>query len=338
MTKYDDLDIEEANEYYYSACKKNDIESIKYLLEKYDDINLIQNKGFSQDSAIDILCRYNHKEIIQYLLEVKNKKHIFLANVQANRKKEKPAFSFSLWKIAEYNHLELLKYIISFYKEDVSLKTMQEGLSICLGGASAGGHIPFVDYLLLSPDLPVYPKLSANNYHPFQLACDNGHIELIKYYLFNEKLKHRPKVDTYNNYAVRIAAWKNHFDLVEYLLTSEDLKEHADIHSAGEGVLEAAIRNENIPMIDFLLHSPKLKEHANLHHKNDLPFRSAVKHNKMLSIQYLICDCEIEKSDDIEFSIKKRRDIKKMFEMRVLYNKLTTNLIAKDNTIKKEKI
>lgn len=318
MTKYENLEIETANEYYFSACEKNEIENIKYLLEKYPDIDIIQKTDFSKDSAIDILCKYNHKEIIQYLLEVKNKINIFLPNVQIKRLKEKPTFSSSLWKISENNHFDLLKYIISFYKSKVSLKILQEGLNIFLNGASAGGNILIVDYLLFTPELPIYPKLSANNYQSFQLACDNGHLDLIKYYLSNEKLKHRPKIDTYNNYAVRSAAWKNYFYLVEYLLTSEELKEHADIHSAGESVLEAAISNENIAMMDFLLNSPKLKENSNLHHKNDLPFRSAVKHNKMVSIEYLIFDCDIKKSIDIENAIKKRRNIQKMFEIKFL--------------------
>lgn len=334
MLIYKDLDIKEADNYYYNACKENDIESVKYLVQNYKDLNLTQdfNRGI-RESAIDVLCKLNHKEIIQYLLEVEGRKEIFVTESG-----QQLHFSFSLWNIGKYNHLDLLKYVFNFFKNELSTKSLKDGLRTLLNGASAGGHIEIVDYLLLSEELKVKPNLADRNYFAFQLATENGHIELVKYYLLNKKLKCRPTVSNYKNHAIRYASWKNHFDLVEYLLTSKELSEHADIHAAGESVLEAAIGNENIPMIEFLLKSEKLKDHADLHHKNDLPFRNAVKNNNMLSLQYLICDYEIEQSPEIKKSISKRKDIQKMFEMRGLYKKLSTTLLPKENKVKKEKI
>lgn len=326
------LTIEEANKEYAKAIKNEDIKNVMSLLDAYPKIDIMQHTRII-DSLAATLCENNSQEIIKYLLEEKKRDDLFYYKTNS-----KEGLNFALWKIGEFNHVELLKYVIQYYKDKVLLSTIKDALKLCLRGASTKGHIEIIDYILLSKDLPVHPTLGETNYYAFQLACDGGHLELMKYYLFNKELKNRPKVTTYKNHAIRGASWNNHLDSVIYLLTSEELETHADIHAAGEVPLAAAIRNENIAMLDFLLKSPMLKEKGNIHYKKDLLFRNAVKKNKMEAVQYLICDYQIEKSPDIEKAINKRKDIQKMFEMRGLYKKLTENFPKKESNIKKIKI
>lgn len=336
MEKYLNLEIEEANHYYWEACKNNNIEDAKLLLENYPDIDIEQSDDYKVDSAIKWVIRHNNREFLHYLLEEKDKKDKFLAT---HYKHKEAQISFEiLWSIGETGNIDLLKYILDIFQDKLNKKGLKYTLETCLRAASSKGNLKLIKYLLLNDELEVKPSLSQSNYFPYQLAASGGYLEIIKFYLLSPDLKHKPTVSTYNHYAPRAAAWNNHFELLEYLLTNEDLKEKADIHACNDSYLFAAIRHENIEMLDFLLKSPKLKEHSDLHHKNDLAFRTAVKDNKILVLQYLICDYEIEKSEHINKAIKKRRDIQKMFEMGKLYKKLMNNLPEKTIKNKKEKI
>lgn len=334
MEKYLNLEIEEANDDYWNACKNNNLNVVEFLIKHYPKLDIYQTGNYNKSSIFKLIFENDYRDIIDYY--IKHKKESFLASHYRSKVTQ---FNLDIvWAIGVSGNIELLKYLLENYKHDISEKGMKHSLNICLRAASCEGQIDLVKFLLLSHEIPTNAQLPDDNYYAYQVACQKGHIDLVKYYLNNTDLKYRPKASTYNHHGPRTAAWNNHFELLEYFLTSDELEEKADIHACNEGYLFAAIRNENIEMLDFLLKSPKLKEHSNLHHKNELAFRTAVKDNKMLVLKYLICDYEIERNEDINKAIKKRKDVQKMFEMGKLYQKLIINLLEKSNKIKKEKI
>lgn len=336
MEQYLNLNLIQVNEALYNACENNDLTSVKLIVDRYSECNFLSVQQIKEGNCISVLFKNEYLDIIKYLIEEKNKKELLVTSSYRNKEKQ---FTIEvMWNIGQNGNIDLLKYLLKAYENDLTILGIKESLSLCLRSASHEGQIDLVKYLLLSKELPTHPNLSENNYYYYQAAAESGNLDLVKFYLLSPELKKRPKVRNYNDHALRYAGWRNHFHIVEYLLTSNELPEHADIHAAGESVLNTAIKNENIEMIKFLLTSEKLKEHSDLHYKNDLIFRTAVKENKMLSLQYLICDYEIPLSDNIKKAIKKRLDLQKMFEMRSLYKKLNNKLVAKQTKTKTEKI
>lgn len=334
MEKYLNLEIEEANYEYMQSCKTNNLEVAKFLIENYPDLDLRQNRNFNKDSIFKLIFKNDSRDIIDYY--IKNKKGLLLANYYRNKITQ---FDMEVtWSIGESGNIELLKYIVKQYKNELSVKGIESSLNLCLRSASCEGQMELVKYLLLSKELPVNAKLPDDNYFAYQMASQKGHMDLVKYYLHSSDLKFKPNPLTYNHSGPKNAAWNNHLDLLEYFLTAESLEIKADIHACNESYLFAAINNENIEMLKFLLKSKKLKEHSDIHHKNDLAFRTALKDNKMLVLEYLICDYEIERNENIDKAIKKRKDIQKMFEMRNLYKRLVNNLPKKTQKKKTEKI
>lgn len=329
MKNYENLSIEEANFFYKVACSKNDLQSVKYLFERYENLDLVQKNPNDNTNLMYFLCVNDYRKIIKYLIEDKNKIELLL-------NKEKTRFSSKIYKsIFENNRLNLLKYLMYICQNSLSKNIIKKTLNIFLIQASLYGKKKFAEYLLFDKYLKYHASLPYRNYFAYGLAAEKGYLSLLKYYLSNPDLKFKPTVKTYSERAFTRSAWMDQNHIVEFFLTSKILKEKANIHVNSEGVLRAAIQNENIKLLDFLLCSPKLKEHSNLHFKNDILFINAVKNNKIKSLYYLIYDYEIKESLYIKKAIKKRPDIQKMFNMRFLNKKLNNNLVNKsvDNKI-----
>lgn len=332
MEKYKNLEIEDANKYYYQSCELGDFESIKFLVENYT-IDLVQEKGIGKETAIDYLILNKRLDILKYLIEEKGYEDILLNKLNVN-----PILSNEMWSVGKSGDIEILKYIVNYYEKIVDNKSIIYSMNWVLNAASCENNLEMVKFLLLDKDFKYNPKLPNFNYHAFQLATEHGSLEVMDFYLTCKELKNRPTATTYNNHGIRFAAWRGHLNIVEYLLTSEKIEEHADIHSRQDNSLYGAVMNENIEMIDFLLTSKKIKEHADIHVKNDLIFRKAVSKNKLSSLKYLIVDFNIDITEPIEKIIKSNQQIKKMFEMRELYKKLNTNILETSVKDKKQKI
>lgn len=235
--------------------------------------------------------------------------------------------------------------------------------------AAANGHIPVVDFLLCSPEIPVHSdddrttecyisgevgcndsehkcitKYSDAKEIALVEACRYGASNVVRYLLTHDKFS-RPVNIHYNlDEALCVACAGSQINIARFLLYSVQLQEHADITACNNLPIKEACGSSwpNSEMLRLLLKHHKLDKHADIYANDCAAFKELFNKSylKEKSLMYLIYEYKMQLMPSMkEFLIEKQQfEVLQLFESRDLYNTLNKDLPITSKTVRKSKI
>ena len=148
-----------------NACIDGNLEIVKTIIEK-------NNLSDHYNSILNIACKYNYINIVNYLLSLNN------CNIDISNNNEVPFLI-----ACEYGNLELVKCIISNKMFILNSKYLDSEIYICehaFGIVCKNGHIDIAEWLLnINPTLNIH----INNDYALQRACYSGQYNMVKWLL-----------------------------------------------------------------------------------------------------------------------------------------------------------
>lgn len=185
--KFKELSQENLNEALKSACRKNDLNEIKYLLTSSE----LKNNAdiHHDDSAVfRIACVYGNIGLIKYLLTDKELKENINIHVDDG---------IGLRLAVSYGELKVVKYLLTSpeLKEHASIHSNSNNNNNPLQIACISGYLDIVKYLLSSPELKEHANVNVNSNHCFIESLAMGNIDIAQYLLTFEEVKNHPNID-----------------------------------------------------------------------------------------------------------------------------------------------
>ena len=227
--------INQENEMFFNLCNNNDLKKIKEIFNKSVHLNIknifgrtplliaiennyidlinyfiseganIMERDNDGNNGIMITCRFNHYNLLKYLLSLNLiNLNVVLEAVDNNN-------MTALLISSQEGHLEIIKYLIE--DKNVSLNALNNRQENCLSIAVANNNLKVVRYLIqLNIDLENKNILEQT---PLNIACVNGNLEIVNLLLKNEC--------NYNSYDIKKnsclinAVISNNIDIIEVL-------------------------------------------------------------------------------------------------------------------------
>jgi hypothetical protein len=182
--KFNDLSQEELNKELESACKKNDLDAIKYLLTS-PELKIHADIHSGRNAVFRIACVYGHLDIVRYLLTDKNLKEKIDIHIDDD---------IGLALAASYGELKIVKYLLTSpeLKEHANIQADDNKV---LKAACIFGDVGLVKYLLSSPELKQHADVTVENNFCFIESLSLGHIDLAKYLLTFDEIRNHPNFD-----------------------------------------------------------------------------------------------------------------------------------------------
>jgi len=150
------LDIHCNNEYSLKiACKNNDLQTVKYLIEYGENNNNRFDIHVNNDEIMKNLCESNYFDIIKYLIEFGYKcNKPFLFNIENDN---------IIYYACKSNSLELIKYLIEYVPFDTIIYN-EIFINACRYSC-----VEIIEYLLYSDKLKIDINYKRNN--AISIAC-----------------------------------------------------------------------------------------------------------------------------------------------------------------------
>lgn len=218
------------------ACMSGSLDAVSELLENDDEgyIDFLDEQG---NTPLNLAVAYNNKETVKFLIDKK-------ANINL-----KDPYDYNAFHIAcEEGHLEIVKELLSVFKDPLNQKTPEGDTPLLIACANdreelveflidCGGNIDATDY---------------NGFNTFHFACQNGWISIVEKILNNKKKYLNIDLKTLQgDTPLILACQQGEKEIVELLL------EHgADIttrNADDNSLLMIACRRSDQEMIKLLL-------------------------------------------------------------------------------------
>jgi ankyrin repeat protein len=191
----------EANIYYtcydtylYTSCKLGDLDVLKYLFQNTDFKKNI--KTYNINSLVSIASKFNHLEVVKFLIENKIK---YAKNI-----------NHPILDAIKYNRMEIVNYFLSIINP---IKISFTGKSL-LHFAAEYGNFEFLKQIIncgINIDIVCYQMNT-----PLILACKYGHFGIVQFLVENNA-----NINITNKYdytAIKYAAFQGHINIFQYLI------------------------------------------------------------------------------------------------------------------------
>ena len=200
-----------------NACKKNDIETVEYILHYSFDRNILNN-----------LLKYITKDIIIFLQKKKN----FNINI----------IDYNRWNIFTFacynNNLNLVKFLIN--KINVNLRDKIGMTPFMI--ACSNNNLDIVKYLHDKVNIYTLDKQKKN---ALMVACYNGHLDIVKFLVENTNLDINSQC-IYSLTPILYSICEGHLHIIKYLYDKCNIYTKVDC-------LLFAYKTQNTKIIHFLL-------------------------------------------------------------------------------------
>ena len=293
----------------FLACELGKLSSVRWLIEKENvspkikiKINNEIHKFYIGDSPLHIASKYNHLDIVKYLIEHQHEYKDLLGNFERT----------ALYYSCEKGHLPIVKYLISIGADpnarDNSRNTclhcscLRGNLSIAQfllsNGANAnaknyngnyvihcatiGNLLPIVQYLIEKEH--VDKDMRGNNATtPLLIACECGFLPIIEYLI--SKGANIYAHNGSGKCSIHCATEFNQLSIIQYLIEKQNV--NIDIKSPfGYSPLHIACQKGFLPIIEYLI-----SKGANIEAKNRIegtPLHCACENGHIQIIDFLI--------------------------------------------------
>lgn len=209
--EFKDLNIKELNLSYWSACKNNEIDKVKYLLTS-PQLKKHANINYDSKYLIDYICSFGSVNLLEYLTSSKDlEEHIKITQ----------DISTLVRSAIRQDSFPIVQYLLSLpkLKPNTDLDIDEIFIDAC-----GKGNLNIIKYLLTSPELIQHANIHAkdNAYKiidsPILTATSHGHIEVVKYLLSSSELKEHADVHANHDEVFRLAVNNNYLSILEYLI------------------------------------------------------------------------------------------------------------------------
>lgn len=323
-----DKDIEQE---YINACKDNDLEKVKEILQGdyfklYPKKQHFLNEGLaaSSRSGFDVMC---------YLLSSPD----LPVKADIHENADRPLRLALIQKDLKYIEYLCCSHELTEHAHYIKSENELPFLKAC-----SEGTVEMVKFLLTSPKLKEHVPIDiADGYENTGIfeACRNGRLDIAKYLLTSSDLE---KKATITNNCATWAASKGYLDVVRYLCFSPEIETRIDINEIGDYCLRSACQNNDLQMMKFLMEECKLEMTSKKDWSSSAFEYAASKADRELfeyilyNIQYEPTEEEVEKVKN--YSNPRGISVKESLEKRELLRSLEKDLIANEDKVKKLKI
>ena len=237
------------------ACVNGDIESVKDLFDKYDNINMY----IGDELPIRLACMNKNFEIVKFLSDKfsDNAIHYNIESLIDFSTKYPILFhdenyrEFLLCFKCQHHNIDSVKKLFGEF-DNINVH-IENDLPIRL--ASMNGKFEIVEFLLKKySDFNIHfgsecQSVFDTNYHELVLciACANGDLELVKSLIKNIR---DINVHIHDELPIRLATRKGKFEIMEFLL-NECPK--INIHVKNESIFRWTCKNESLKYAQLLL-------------------------------------------------------------------------------------
>ena len=254
------------NTLFLFAVKMNNINVVKDLLQKYDNINL----SINNNNALLTAIKNRSIEIVKLLLQNKN----LVIREESG---------FLLSAAIKNNDIDMVKLLLQYKQIDPTAIN-----NIALQIAIENGHIKIVKLLLQDPRVN-----SINSLNPFmRFAIQNGHIEIVKLLLQDKRVD----PSYHNNNAIKIAAEKGYIEIIKLLL--QDKRVESSINK--NILLSKVVENGHIEIVKLLLQDKKVDPSD----FNNYAIRIAAEKGYTEIIKLLLQDKRVDPGDFNNYAIR----------------------------------
>ena len=237
LNKYPDIDIcYNNNQAFRLLCGRGNLETVKWLYEISKKINI----HAEDEDAIRTACRNKYYEVVRWLLEISKNDDEF--DIHARDEE--------IFRNACLNgNLEIAKYIIEIANEIKSPIDIHVKDEVAIRSACRIGHIEIVKWLLENNEKI---NIHAKDEEAFKSLCKGGYLKTVKLLVdfasqnkyFDQKIDIRAK-----NEAFRNACGDNYIDIARWIFETGDI----DIHANNEEAFRNACVNNNIEIAKWLI-------------------------------------------------------------------------------------
>lgn len=207
---------------YLTACKNNDIDTIKEVLQymikhKKEDLFSRLNTG------LIVACMNGHLEQVRYFLT--SKELSMHANIGVGASFEEP-----IVKACEYGRLEIIKYLL--FSTELSIHAdIQKGNFHAFIAACRKNQIEVIDYLFNETNIK--DKITIDTIkRGFDIACRNLEVEPIKFLLENTNLKNEIDFNTFISEKFEVALLSKNLEAIRYFIFDLNIEKSIIIEQA----------------------------------------------------------------------------------------------------------
>ena len=271
-------------------------------------------------------CIENNVTLVEYLLfneELKIHPDISCRNYQPLR------------DAANNGSYEVIEYLLNCPKINRKKELITARKQVLIRNACHSGNLKLVKYLLETPGIKEHIKFSINKYKPFEEAIYSFNKELVFY--LDEKFIIKEKYNYLTLFFKRI--YKDKFlDFAKQLLENEKM-EHYFICSEKYTALTEFINQNNKEGIEFLMNYSKVKKQI-LEATEYGSVMVAMSKANVEILYFIIVENKIPLTNTLmEFLENKSYDtlnMKKIFENREMYKKLSSSLVSHEHKNEKK--
>ncbi len=268
----------QANTFLILACtfSGSQLKTIQYLIDDCKiDYNHLNNDG---NNCLTAACQSNNLSVVKYLIE------IVKMDINFNDKEQKNILMIICSK--KFVNLEIFKYLFELNK--INVNKVDNSGNTCLIMVCKFNYVElkFIKYLIEICKIDVY-HMNNIGYNCFGYTCmNNTNLNVIKYltkYFKNEINKININNDSY----LTLACWGNkNLEIIKYLINELKMNiNHKNIN--GFNCLMMAYRHNNLEIIKYLLNEHQMDVNAN----SDFPILKYIcqENNDFVNIiEYLI--------------------------------------------------
>lgn len=275
-------------------------------------------------------CTENNLELVEYILFSSELKEHPLAECRNYQ---------GLRDAANQGAFEVVFFLLNSPKINKKEEFIKSRKQVVIRNACHSGNLKLVKYLLETPGIQEHVKISENKYKAFEEAIYSFNKELV-FYLYDKYKSEMKEKYTYLNVFFRKSYKDNFLDF------AKQLREHTEIDnyfvwSDKSALLTELINQNRKEDIEYLLNEPKFYSTI----MSALEYgsvRVAMSKASLDVLNLLIVNYEMPMSEDLKDFFNNptynTENMKKLFNNRELYKKLSTNLTDKNKKNKKSKI